>query len=74
MVGGEQKLSRFRDEAMNEDYDVQLRLSDGDRNDPQTIDRLYRPAHNNKSGGRPTDGPDGAGLVQLPAISPISTR
>ena len=31
MVGGEQKVSRYRDPAMNEDYYVQLRLSDGTR-------------------------------------------
>jgi hydrophobic/amphiphilic exporter-1 (mainly G- bacteria), HAE1 family len=48
MVGGEEKVSRFRDPALNEDYDVQLRLRDGDRNDPDTIWRLYVPR---QSGG-----------------------
>lgn len=43
MVGGDQKVSRFHDPAMNEDYDVQLRLSEGDRNDAETISRLYVP-------------------------------
>ncbi len=28
MVGGEERVSRFRDESMNEDYDVQLRLEE----------------------------------------------
>jgi hydrophobic/amphiphilic exporter-1 (mainly G- bacteria), HAE1 family len=43
MVGGDQKVSRFRDPSMNEDYYVQLRLSDGGRNDAETISRLYVP-------------------------------
>lgn len=43
MVGGEEQVSRFRDPAMNDDYDVQLRLALEDRNDPQTISRLYVP-------------------------------
>ncbi|MBM3224842.1 MAG: efflux RND transporter permease subunit, partial [Candidatus Tectomicrobia bacterium] len=49
MVGGEDKVSRFRDPQLNEDYDVQLRLRDGDRNDPDTIARLYVP----RQGGAP---------------------
>ncbi len=44
MVGGDEKVSRFLDPALNEDYDVQLRLTDGDRNDPETISRLYVPS------------------------------
>lgn len=44
MVGGEDQASRFRDESMNEDYDVQLRLSDRDRGDSATISRLYVPS------------------------------
>ena len=43
MVGGDEKVSRFRDASVNDDYDVQLRLSAGDRNDPNTIARLYVP-------------------------------
>jgi HAE1 family hydrophobic/amphiphilic exporter-1 len=43
MVGGEEKVSRFRDPTLNEDYDVQLRLREGQRNDPETILRLYVP-------------------------------
>jgi HAE1 family hydrophobic/amphiphilic exporter-1 len=41
MVGGDDAVSRFRDPALNEDYDVQLRLRGGDRGDPDTISRLY---------------------------------
>ncbi len=55
MVGGEEKVSRFRDPALNEDYDVQLRLRDGDRNDPDTIWRLYVPRQ-------------GSGLVLLDSL------
>ena len=43
MVGGDERLSRFVDPSVNEDYDVQVRLEDGDRNDPTTISRLYVP-------------------------------
>ena len=44
MVGGEDQASRFRDETVNEDYDVQIRLSERDRNDEATISRLYVPS------------------------------
>lgn len=44
MVGGDEQASRFRDETVNEDYDVQLRLIQGDRNDMATISRLYVPS------------------------------
>jgi hydrophobic/amphiphilic exporter-1 (mainly G- bacteria), HAE1 family len=43
MVGGDQRVSRFRDESVNDDYDVQLRLQEGDRNDSETISRLFVP-------------------------------
>src|SRR5882762_5497518 len=44
MVGGEDRASRFRDESINEDYDVQLRLNEKDRSDVATIQRLYVPS------------------------------
>lgn len=44
MVGGEEEASRFRDESINEDYDVQLRLTEADRRDIDTISRLYVPS------------------------------
>ncbi|HEV8588200.1 MAG TPA: efflux RND transporter permease subunit, partial [Pyrinomonadaceae bacterium] len=44
MVGGEEQASRFRDESINEDYDVQIRLDERDRNDASTISRLYVPS------------------------------
>ncbi len=43
MVGGDTRVTRYRDESMNEDYDVQVRLRDGDRNDAATIARLFVP-------------------------------
>jgi HAE1 family hydrophobic/amphiphilic exporter-1 len=43
MVGGDQRVSRFRDAEVNDDYDVQLRLTEGTRNDPGAISRLYVP-------------------------------
>lgn len=44
MVGGDEEVSRFRDASVNEDYDVQLRLTDRDRKDAATISRLYVPS------------------------------
>ncbi|HKQ72207.1 MAG TPA: efflux RND transporter permease subunit [Blastocatellia bacterium] len=44
MVGGDERVSRFHDEQMNEDYDVQVRLKDGHRNDAETISRLFVPS------------------------------
>lgn len=52
MVGGDQRVSRYRDESVNDDYDVQLRLSESDRTDEETISRLYVPG-------------SGGGLVRL---------
>ncbi|MBI4635413.1 MAG: efflux RND transporter permease subunit [Candidatus Rokubacteria bacterium] len=55
MVGGDQEVSKFRDPAVNEDYDVELRLAEGDRNDPATISRLWV-------------GRQGGGLVRLDSL------
>jgi HAE1 family hydrophobic/amphiphilic exporter-1 len=41
MVGGDDEVSRFHDPFLDQDYDVQLRLSEADRGDPRTISRLY---------------------------------
>jgi HAE1 family hydrophobic/amphiphilic exporter-1 len=48
MVGGDEEVSRFRDPAVNEDYDVQIRLREDDRADPAAIGQLYVPR---ESGG-----------------------
>jgi len=45
MVGGDDRVSRFRDLSVGDDYDVQLRVKDGGRNDANTISRLYVPRH-----------------------------
>jgi HAE1 family hydrophobic/amphiphilic exporter-1 len=58
MVGGDQQVSRFRDVAMSEDYDVQLRLNLRDRVDTGTIGRLYVPRQ-------------GGGLVRLDNVVSI---
>jgi HAE1 family hydrophobic/amphiphilic exporter-1 len=44
MVGGDEEVSRFRDVSLNEDYDVQLRLVEGNRNTPEAIAQLYVPS------------------------------
>src|SRR5215510_5993111 len=67
MVGGEEEASRFRDEQINEDYDVELRLTEADRRDVETIKRLYVPSSRGGSatttaGGTAIAGP---GLVRL---------
>jgi hydrophobe/amphiphile efflux-1 (HAE1) family protein len=46
MVGGDDQVSRFRDPAVNDDYDVELRLAEGSRNDPRAIAQLYVPRAN----------------------------
>jgi len=48
MVGGDDQVSRFRDPGVNDDYDVQLRLAQGARNDPQAILGLYVPGRGGK--------------------------
>lgn len=46
MVGGDQRVTRYRDESMNEDYDVQVRLQEQDRNNPDVIASLFVPRQN----------------------------
>jgi HAE1 family hydrophobic/amphiphilic exporter-1 len=46
MVGGDQEVTRFRDPTVGEDYDVELRLVEADRRDPDTISRIYVPRAN----------------------------
>jgi len=58
MVGGDERVSRFRDASVGDDYDVQLRLAEGKRNDRETIARLYVPRQ-------------GGGLVRLDNVVDI---
>ena len=55
MVGCDDRVSRFRDDSVNEDYDVQLRLKRDDRKDEETISRLFVPSTK-------------AGLVRLDSV------
>ncbi len=52
MVGGDARVSRYRDSGLNDDYDVQLRLADVDRDDPADLGRMFVPRQ-------------GGGLVRL---------
>jgi hydrophobic/amphiphilic exporter-1 (mainly G- bacteria), HAE1 family len=60
MVGGDEEVSRFRDPSLNEDYDVQIRLTEEGRSDPATLENLYLPRR-------------GGGLVQLGNLARIET-
>ncbi|MCC6784169.1 MAG: efflux RND transporter permease subunit [Planctomycetes bacterium] len=43
MVGGDPRVSRFRDPGADEEYDVQLRLASDDRDDPRALGALLVP-------------------------------
>src|ERR671920_685465 len=44
MVGGDTEVTRFHDASVNQAYDVQLRLTERDRNDPRALGQLYVPS------------------------------
>jgi hydrophobic/amphiphilic exporter-1 (mainly G- bacteria), HAE1 family len=44
MVGGDDEVSRFRDEKLADDYDVEVRLTGADRNNADTVAKLYVPS------------------------------
>jgi HAE1 family hydrophobic/amphiphilic exporter-1 len=68
-VGGDEEVSRFRDESMNENYDVQLRLVQEDRAHADAIARLYVPR--TPVAGQPTQLVRLDSLVKIePALSP----
>jgi HAE1 family hydrophobic/amphiphilic exporter-1 len=56
MVGGDERVSRFIDPSVNEDYDVQIRLQEGDRTDERAIAHLFVP----RAGG---------GIVRLDSVA-----
>jgi HAE1 family hydrophobic/amphiphilic exporter-1 len=75
MIGGEEEVARFRDPAVGEDYDVQLRLAEKDRDEEQDLEALYLPRE--REGGtvanfpeEPDLGPTGR-LVQLSNIASV---
>jgi HAE1 family hydrophobic/amphiphilic exporter-1 len=44
MVGGDDEVTRYRDDSVNQDYDVALRVESADRGDAGAIRRLYVPS------------------------------
>jgi HAE1 family hydrophobic/amphiphilic exporter-1 len=48
MVGGDDRVSRFHDPLVNDDYDVQVRLTDEFRKSSDAISRLYVPSQSGK--------------------------
>lgn len=56
-VGGDDRVSRFRDESADDAYDVELRLVGVDRRDVESISRLYVRANPRTAGGGPAAGP-----------------
>jgi len=44
MVGGDDEVSRFRDNKVAEDYDVEVRLAGAHRNNAETVSKLYVPS------------------------------
>jgi len=60
MVGGDLRVSRFRDASINEDYDVQLRVAEGERNDATAIAALFVPRR-------------GGGLARLDNVTRLVT-
>ncbi|WP_437970691.1 efflux RND transporter permease subunit [Sorangium sp. So ce260] len=68
MVGGDQEVSRFRDEAANENYDVQLRLMEEDRDRLAAVRRLYVP-RSVRAPSAPQ--PGGSGDATAPAGTPL---
>ncbi len=61
LVGGDEEVTRFRDPATSEDYDVQLRLMESFRSDEATLPRLLVPAS-----GRPGQ------VVELRSIASLA--
>ncbi len=41
MVGGDTEVSRFRDEEVNEEYYVTIRLNEEDRDSPDDLEKIY---------------------------------
>jgi HAE1 family hydrophobic/amphiphilic exporter-1 len=60
MVGGAEEVSRFRDPATGENYEVRLRLEERDRSRSDLIDALYLPAQ-------------GGELVQLSNVASLES-
>jgi len=48
LVGGDDEVTRYRDVVVNDDYDVQLRLTEADRREIGTISRLLVPTRDGR--------------------------
>lgn len=59
LVGGEERVSRFRDRDLGEDYDVALRLEPADRDSEFALADLYLPARSN------------GGMVRLDSVARV---
>jgi HAE1 family hydrophobic/amphiphilic exporter-1 len=68
MVGGDERVSRYRDATTNENYEVQLRLSEGDRDQVSAIRRLQVPRS-----ARTAATADAAGAPSTPGLVPLES-
>jgi len=68
MVGGDEEVSRFRDESANENYNVQLRLIESDRDRVDAINRLYVPRTSLQLATAGAALPAGSNLVRLDSL------
>jgi HAE1 family hydrophobic/amphiphilic exporter-1 len=73
MVGGDEEVSRFRDKSANENYNVQLRLIEGDRDQASVISRLYVPRSAQVAGVPRSPTAGNGGLVRLDNVVRIDT-
>jgi len=73
MIGGETEVSRYRDPKAGEDYLVQLRLSEQDRNDPEILEQLYLPrrATGNGSAAAAAGSAGASRLIRLSNIASL---
>jgi hydrophobic/amphiphilic exporter-1 (mainly G- bacteria), HAE1 family len=58
-VGGDDRVSRYRDITVDDAYDVELRLVNVDRDDPESISKLYVPTDPSAARITPLDRPAG---------------
>ena len=65
MVGGDDRVSRYRDAATNENYEVQLRLDEGDRDQVSAIRRLQVPRSARSSNATSQDGANGTASASM---------
>lgn len=76
-VGGDDRVSRYRDERVDDAYDVELRLVGVDRNDPASISQLYvraKPTERAMMHGTPGPNEEAAtGMVRLDNVVYFTT-